>query len=57
MRASVGPRVQVKAAHGVRTLEAALLVIEVGAARFGATRTKKILDDFKNSQVEREESR
>lgn len=47
MRASVGPQVQVKAAHGVRTLEAALQVIEAGATRIGATRTKKILDDFK----------
>jgi len=50
MRASVGPQVQVKAAHGVRTLEAALQVIEVGTTRFGATRTKKILDDFESSQ-------
>ncbi|MBL7183846.1 MAG: deoxyribose-phosphate aldolase [Anaerolineae bacterium] len=50
MRASVGPHVNVKAAHGVRTLEAALQVIEAGATRFGATRTKKILDDFESSQ-------
>ena len=47
MRASVGPRVQVKAAHGVRTLEAALQVIEAGATRFGATQTASILEDFK----------
>ena len=57
MRASVGPHVNVKAAHGVRTLEAALQVIEAGATRFGATRTKKILDDFKSSRGEGEESR
>ena len=55
MRASVGPQVQIKAAHGVRTLEAALQVIEVGATRFGATQTKKILDDFKRSREEGKE--
>ena len=55
MRASAGPQVQVKAAHGVRTLEAALQVIEAGATRFGATRTKKILDDFKSSRGEGKE--
>jgi len=57
MRASVGPQVQVKAAHGVRTLEAALKVIRAGATRFGATRTKKILDDFKSSRGEGKESK
>jgi deoxyribose-phosphate aldolase len=57
MRALVGPQVQIKAAHGVRTLEAALQVIEVGATRFGSTRTKKILDDFKRSRGEDEEGR
>lgn len=55
MRASVGPEVKVKAAHGVRTLEAALQVIEAGATRFGATGTKKILDDFRRSQGEAKE--
>jgi deoxyribose-phosphate aldolase len=54
MRVSVGAQVQVKAAHGVRTLEAALQVIEAGATRFGATRTKKILDDFKRYREEKE---
>lgn len=46
MRASVGPDVQVKAAGGVRTLEAALQVIDVGVTRIGATATATILDDF-----------
>ncbi len=55
MRASVGPRVQVKAAHGVRTLEVALQVIEVGVTRFGATQTKKILDDLRKSRGEGKE--
>ena len=47
MRASVGPRVQVKAAHGVRTLDALLEMIDAGATRSGATATATILDDFK----------
>jgi len=46
MRASVSPRVKVKAAHGVRTLDALLDVMEAGAARCGATATARILDDF-----------
>ena len=47
MRASVGPDVGVKAAGGVRSLDAALEVIAVGATRFGATRTEGILEEFK----------
>jgi deoxyribose-phosphate aldolase len=47
MRASVGPNVGIKAAGGVRTLEAALEVISVGATRFGATRTEGILESFR----------
>jgi deoxyribose-phosphate aldolase len=46
MRASVSPRVKVKAAHGVRTLDALLDVMEAGAERCGATATARILDDF-----------
>jgi deoxyribose-phosphate aldolase len=46
MRASVSPKVKVKAAHGVRTLDALLDVMEAGAQRCGATATAKILDDF-----------
>ena len=46
MRASVSPRVKVKAAHGVRTLDALLDVLEAGADRCGATATATILDDF-----------
>jgi deoxyribose-phosphate aldolase len=47
MRASVGPKVKVKAAHGVRTLDALLAVIEAGADRCGATATAAILDDYR----------
>jgi len=46
MRATVGPEIQVKAAHGIRTLDAILEVIDAGATRVGATATATILDDF-----------
>jgi deoxyribose-phosphate aldolase len=47
MRASVSPHIQVKAAGGVRTLDALLAVIDVGVTRVGATATAAILDEFK----------
>jgi deoxyribose-phosphate aldolase len=47
MRASVSPRVQVKAAGGVRTLDALLEVMSVGVTRVGATATETMLEDFK----------
>jgi deoxyribose-phosphate aldolase len=47
MRANVGPQMRVKAAHGVRTLDALLAVIEAGADRCGATATAVILDDYR----------
>lgn len=47
MRRSVSPHVQVKAAGGVRTLDALVAVMELGVARAGATQTKAILDDFR----------
>jgi deoxyribose-phosphate aldolase len=50
MRASVGPQMQVKAAGGVRTLDAALEVIDVGVTRIGATATAAIMDEFKKRQ-------
>lgn len=46
MRASVSENVQVKAAGGVRTLDAALAVIDLGVTRIGATATAVILDEF-----------
>ena len=48
MRASVGPNMKVKAAHGVRTLDALLAVMEAGADRCGATATAPILDDYRS---------
>ena len=46
MRANVSPRVQVKAAHGIRTLAAALEMIEAGVTRIGATATATMCDDL-----------
>jgi deoxyribose-phosphate aldolase len=48
MRANTSSRMKVKAAHGVRTLDALLAVIEAGAERCGATATATILDDFRD---------
>jgi deoxyribose-phosphate aldolase len=47
MRRIASPRVQVKAAGGVRTLDALLAVMALGVTRIGATATKTILDDFR----------
>jgi deoxyribose-phosphate aldolase len=47
MRANTSPRVQVKAAGGVRTLDALLDVLALGTTRIGATATKSIIDDFR----------
>jgi deoxyribose-phosphate aldolase len=47
MRRSVSPHVQVKAAGGVRTLDALLEVMALGVTRVGATATKTMLDDFR----------
>ncbi len=47
MRATVSPRVRVKAAGGVRPLDALLEVMSVGADRCGATRTAEMLDDYR----------
>lgn len=47
MRANVSKRVQVKAAHGVRTLKAALEMIDAGVTRIGATATVSMCEDFK----------
>ena len=47
MRANVSSNVQVKAAGGVRTLDALLAVMALGVTRIGATATKTILDEFR----------
>jgi len=45
MRESVSKKVQVKAAGGVRDLDMALKVREVGCTRFGATATAAIMEE------------
>jgi deoxyribose-phosphate aldolase len=47
MRANTSPRIQVKAAGGVRTLDALIEVMALGVTRVGATATKAIIDDFR----------
>ena len=47
MRAHTPPSVQVKAAGGVRTLDALLEVRALGVSRSGASRTKDMLDELK----------
>ncbi len=47
MRASTSPHVAVKAAGGVRTLDALIAVMELGVTRIGATATETIILDFR----------
>ena len=47
MRRSVSPHVRLKAAGGVRTLDALIAVLDLGVSRVGATQTKPMLDDFR----------
>lgn len=47
MKASVGPKVKVKAAGGVRTLDGLLAVQKAGCSRCGATATVAMLEEAK----------
>ena len=47
MRRSVSAHIGVKAAGGVRTLDALIDVLNLGTTRVGATATKAIIDDFR----------
>jgi deoxyribose-phosphate aldolase len=47
MRANTSPHIGVKAAGGVRTLDALLEVMALGVTRVGATATAAMLDDFR----------
>jgi deoxyribose-phosphate aldolase len=51
MRRTVSPHVQVKAAGGVRTLDALIDVMNLGTTRVGATATKAIIDDFRERKA------
>jgi len=48
MRENVSEKVQVKAAGGVRDLDMALKVRQIGCSRFGATRTETIMEECYN---------
>jgi deoxyribose-phosphate aldolase len=54
MRANTSPHMQVKAAGGVRTLDALLDVMALGVTRIGATATKTIIDDFRARKAGRQ---
>jgi deoxyribose-phosphate aldolase len=47
MRKSSPPHVKVKAAGGVRNLDQAIAVVDLGCDRFGASKTAEILDELK----------
>jgi deoxyribose-phosphate aldolase len=47
MRANTSPHVRIKAAGGVRSLDALLDVMALGVTRIGATQTKAIIDEFR----------
>lgn len=53
MRANVSPRVRVKAAGGIRTLDALIEVLALGVTRVGATQTQAMLDEFRVRKVGR----
>ena len=45
MRETVGPELGVKASGGIRTLEAAIAMIEAGATRLGVSAAVSILEE------------
>jgi deoxyribose-phosphate aldolase len=47
MRANTSSRVAIKAAHGIRSLDALLEVMELGVTRIGATQTEAIIEGFR----------
>jgi deoxyribose-phosphate aldolase len=51
MRASCSPKVQVKAAGGVRDLDGLIAVRDLGATRCGATATAAILDEYRRREA------
>jgi deoxyribose-phosphate aldolase len=54
MRANTSAHIQVKAAGGVRTLDALLDVMALGVTRIGATATETIIEDFRARQAGRD---
>ncbi|MHC4712919.1 MAG: deoxyribose-phosphate aldolase [Planctomycetota bacterium] len=54
MRESCSPKVQVKAAGGVRDLDSLILVRDLGATRCGASATVAILDEYRRRRASEE---
>jgi deoxyribose-phosphate aldolase len=54
MRANTGSHIQVKAAGGVRTLDALLEVMALGVTRIGATQTEGIIEEFRSRKAGRQ---
>jgi deoxyribose-phosphate aldolase len=52
MRAACSPRVQVKAAGGVRDLDGLIMVRDLGASRCGASASQAILDEYRRREAE-----
>jgi deoxyribose-phosphate aldolase len=52
MRASVSPRVEIKAAGGVRDLDGLIKVRDLGGSRCGATATAAMLDEYRRRESE-----
>jgi deoxyribose-phosphate aldolase len=55
MRKESGPRVQIKAAGGVRTLDDLIMVMSLGVSRIGATATEAMLEEAKRRGIGEEE--
>ncbi len=51
MRAACSPKVQVKAAGGVRDLDGLIRVRDLGASRCGASATAAILDEYRRREA------
>ena len=51
MRAACSPKVQVKAAGGVRDLDGLMRVRDLGASRCGASATAAILDEYRRREA------
>ena len=52
MRETCSPKVQVKAAGGVRDLDGLILVRDLGATRCGASATVAILEEYRRREAE-----
>jgi deoxyribose-phosphate aldolase len=57
MRAACSPKVQVKAAGGVRDLDGLMLVRDLGGTRCGATATAAMLDEYCRREAEEKTGR